>query len=164
MFNRLFRNSTLSLFLLFFMTSCSSLQSIEPPEVSVRDLRVGTVTFFETTALVSLRIDNVNDIDIKSTGGIYKLYVNGDYLGKAFDNEGFTVSSFSSETKQLNLLIDNVGVFKQIQSLMQRPKVDYRLDAKIKLSKPSRRTVSLEQYGTIDFIESLQPSGRKQAQ
>jgi len=75
--------------LVFAVTSCSGIYDVKPPEIALNNLLISKVTLFETSALAKIRIENENDWDLQSSGGVYRLHVNGNYLGKALDKEGF---------------------------------------------------------------------------
>lgn len=153
------KNITLNIFLLsilFITSACSKFSNMTPPEVALSDLRIGNVTFFQTSAIASVRIDNENDWDIESSGGVYKLYVNGKYLGKSLDKEGFSVPRFSSATKQLTLTIDNLSLLNQIEPMMNKGNADYRLDGVVFLVEPIERKISVSKSGEVNILNNLQ--------
>ncbi len=100
-----------------------------PPEVTVVNLVFENVTFLETTALFSIRIDNENPFPLEVSGASHRIYLNDNYVGKGMDSEGFVVPRLSSITKDVRVHISNWSLVSNASSMVEGDVISYRVDS-----------------------------------
>ncbi len=151
-------NSSLSLLfvstlLIIFLTSCSSLFfAMNPPEVTLSNITIDRIELLETTATITLRVENENNDTLEVSNGSYNLYINDSYVGRSLDNIGLTVKPYSTADKSLKIKIDNMKILRQMDTLFSKSRVNYTLRTNIQLVKPFKRLLKLEKKGEVNLF------------
>ena len=144
---------SLALFIALLLTSCSSLFfAMNPPEVTLSNITIDRIELLETTATITLRIDNENNDTLEVSNGSYNLYINDAYVGRSLDNTGLRVEPYSTADKSLQIKINNMKILRQIDTLFSQPRVNYRLETNIQLEKPFRKLLKLEKKGEVNLF------------
>jgi LEA14-like dessication related protein len=138
------------LLLALVATGCSAMNTTTP-EVAVVDLSFENVTLLETVAVFTVRVDNENPFPLEITGGVHRFYLNDTYIGKGFDDEGFSVPRLSSATHDIRVHISNLSMLTKVQSLVESEKLSYRIDSVLYGGSGSPRRMHADSEGVFDF-------------
>lgn len=121
--------------ILLLLAGCAAVPSrIDPPGVSLADLRPQGFTLLEQTYLLTLRVQNPNDFDIPIDGLSYRLEVNDEELASGVSSQSVTLPRFGSALIEVEAVSSLAGLFRQIIALQQEGKggvLRYRLVGKI---------------------------------
>ena len=140
-----------SVLFLLFSVSCSGHRDLIEPDIAIVDMKLDNVTFFETSALFTVRIDNENPYPLEIDSGVHRFYVNDVYVGKGFDRDGLTVQRLGSEIKEIKVNISNLSMFTKLQSLFEKDELSYRIDSTLHMGSFGSRDVRLSKAGSFRF-------------
>lgn len=115
------------------LTGCASWSGLQPPTVSLTNLRFENMTPFETHAILTLRVENPNPEPVQFTGATHELKLNGVRVGRAMTGESLNVPRLSSATQEVPLHIGNLGLLLNGIRLMQATQLAYELDSTLYL-------------------------------
>ena len=104
------------------------------------------VTFLQTTAAFEIEIDNENSFPLEIDGGVHRVYLNGQYLGKGLDKGEYTIPRLESITRTIDIKVKNLSLFNQFQSLLDKPKLDYKIKS-VLYKKNSLSSISIVNEG-----------------
>jgi LEA14-like dessication related protein len=110
---------------------------LEPPSVTVSDLRIGTASVFEQQYFVTLRIQNPNDMDLQIKGLSFELDLNDQPFAKGVSGEAVTVARYSSQTVEVETISGLSGLLRQFGVLTRdgpREAFRYRLKGRLSLA------------------------------
>ncbi|MCB0325407.1 MAG: LEA type 2 family protein, partial [Bdellovibrionales bacterium] len=149
----------------FLLTACS-LQRTVPPEVSVVNVLLENVTVFETVAVFTIRVDNENPFPLEIDGGVHRFYLNDNYVGKGFDETGFTIPRLSSTTQEVRVHLSNLRFFLKLQSLLESSTLSYRIESTLYTNRAFDRDLDVTNSGSLDLApapgawKQLPPNGQ----
>jgi LEA14-like dessication related protein len=107
-----------SLFIAVMLTGCAALQSsLEPPHVTLTDLRILDMTLFEQRYGVKIRVQNPNPIALPITGMNFQLDVNDAELGRGVSDQTVTVPAHGEAVLEIKLTSNLVRIIDQIRGL-----------------------------------------------
>ena len=79
------------------LSGCAGLgKPLEPPRVSLANIRVEDFTGFETVFQIQLRVINTNDVDLKVKGIEAELEINGQSFAAGVSNTPVKIPSFGT--------------------------------------------------------------------
>ncbi len=135
---------------------CVSTPSEPPLEVAVTNLRLVDATVFETTAVVSVRYDNLTAAPLRVTGASHKLTVNGLRLGRALASDGMEIPRLGSATHDVEVHLRNLALARLLHELGQARTATYTLDGTIYVagSHTADRRVHIQRAGELN-LDSL---------
>ena len=119
----------LCLVLTLFAGGCASMREMEGLETRVTNLQFLEATPFETTVLLTLRLENELPHPVQLSGGVHKFFLNGIPMGKGLSGESLQLPRFGSATQQIKVHLSNFAAIPQLRSIMQEQRVDYRLES-----------------------------------
>lgn len=125
--NTLRRCLPLLLLPLLFLASCSTPRP-SGIIVTLVDLRPTSATVLESTAVITLRLTSENIAPLGFSGSAHKLYLNGDYVGRAVSNEPFGIPPLTSVTRDVTVHIENLSLLRQLIAMRDTRTASYRLD------------------------------------
>lgn len=99
--------------------------------VTVVDIRPAGGTVFESQAVLTLRFINENVTPFGITGTTHKLYLNGQYVGKAVNDQAFGIAPLNTSTREVTLMLENTALLRQLLALRGQTEIAYRLDTVI---------------------------------
>jgi LEA14-like dessication related protein len=122
----------------------------QPPEVNVADLRLESLTLFEQTFEVKLRLRNPNSFEIPINGLEYTVYLNDDRLASGASDRSVTVPAYGSEilvTELTTSTIAFVNQFGKLGNIIGKP-LNYTVKGSVELAGRGRR-LPFEHSGVI---------------
>lgn len=157
-------NQIVFLIICLLLSACSLKQ--KPPEVRLVGLLVQDATLFETSLLIEVRVENDNPEDIEIGGGVHKLYINGEYVGKGYDKNGFTLPRLDSVVVPVTVFVNNLSLLTKLQNMAASSKLKYKVESELytkmgrtafrgmSFSATSEGSISLEE---LDMRRQIQP-------
>ena len=134
------------------LSGCASFGAVlDPPEVSLANLRIDDMTVFETTGVILVRISNPNPNPVLVEGGAYNLSINGVRVGQALTSEVVEVGGLSTAVHEAELKLSNLALATRVGSVMELKGFDYQIKAKLYLGANLRRRVKVTNSGYFDF-------------
>lgn len=130
-----------TLLLAIALWGCATLQ---PPRVSLVDLRIVNLTLFEQSYALKIRVQNPNPIDLPVTGMDFRFGVNDTELGRGVSNRAVTVPAYGEAVTEVKL-ISNLGhVLEQMRNLENNDteNLRYRLTGDVRIAN---------RFGTLPF-------------
>jgi LEA14-like dessication related protein len=144
---------------ILFLASCATLDRSPELEVSVEHISAPQIHVFESRATVKIRIDNETAEPVMLLGGVHHIRINGRRIGKAMDNAHTVVQPFSFVTRDLPLMVSNLGVIRSTRETIDNKAVVYRLDSRLTIETASgSRSCSLRREGEVSLDEFI-PAG-----
>ncbi|MDD3179181.1 MAG: LEA type 2 family protein [Opitutaceae bacterium] len=146
-----------------FLGGC---QMAPGPAVSLVDLQLTQATAFETTAAFTLRLSNESPEPVQLTGGVYKIYVNGLYVGEGLTGDSMDLPRLGTATQTVTVHLSNLRLLTRLRPILESKCFDYRLKV-ILYGKPPAGTMRSESEGRLDArdfpLPPVTPSSRSLA-
>ena len=108
-------------------TGCASMTSVEPPEVTLVNLKFTEVTLFETTMIATLRITNPNPEAFSVQGASFKLYLEDHKVGTGVTSEVFSVERLDSHVVDATFHINNASALLRLRKIIEQKDVTYNV-------------------------------------
>lgn len=122
------------LVLIFFLTGCAGLgKQLEPPRVTLSNITVQKITFFEATIEVELRVFNTNDMAIEVKGTECRLDLMGNHFATGVSNTRTKISSYESATIPIVVYSSFVSMIKGLLNLQNEEKLKYKITGSLRL-------------------------------
>jgi LEA14-like dessication related protein len=138
---------------LVILTGCAGIvNTVEPPYVSMSNLKLLNAGLFEQHYSLKLRIQNPNDFALPISGMTYHIYINERDFARGVSNKSFTVPPFGEEIIGLNIISNLSSILGQFEQLAtgRMEKVSYRLTGSAKL-KNRLREIPFEHKGEFEL-------------
>lgn len=126
--------TTLALVLLACLTGCAGLVPREPPIVRVAGFDSLPGEGMELRFAVTLRIQNPNDFEIKLTGAVLNLKLNGRSLANGLTDTATVVPRFGETTLTVPITVSGFDVLRQMTMLLTASRagpVSYELSGRL---------------------------------
>ena len=94
---------------------------VEAPQVSIADLRLDDLTFFEQHYRVRLRVKNPNPFAVRVTGMAFTLKVNNMDFARGVSSESVTLPAYGEELLDVKVTSDLANVVEQINARRNSP-------------------------------------------
>ncbi len=104
------------------------------PNVQVRGLEITDATLGGIDAIVTLDIDNPNEVRLSARGLSYEVFVAGNKLVTGQDNNAISVPAFGSETIELPVRLSYLGIIETLPEVLRTGSADYTVKGNIKTS------------------------------
>lgn len=104
------------------------------PNVQVRGLEITDATLGGIDAIVTLDIDNPNDVRLSARGLSYEVFVAGNKLVTGQDDNSISVPAFGSETIELPVRLSYFGIIETLPEVLRTGSADYTVKGNIKTS------------------------------
>ena len=160
-FRRLPAIAILSLGLL--LTGCAGLgKPLEPPRVSLADIRVEKFTGFETVFRIQLRVINTNDMDLNVKGLEARLEINEQAFAAGVSNTPVKIPSFGTELVTVAVYSSVINMFKSVYGLHESEELKYRLNGKLRVAGENTlaTTLPFESEGVVTLNGLKKPQTR----
>ena len=109
-------------------------KQLEPPRVSLANIRVEEVSGLETAFEIQMRVFNANDVDLKVTGIKAELEINGQPFATGVSNAPVEIPSYGTELVTITVYSSVIKMFKSVYGLKGSEELKYRLNGKISVS------------------------------
>jgi LEA14-like dessication related protein len=104
--------------LLLMLSGCGGLPSkIDPPSVSLSDLRIVDMNLLEQTFAIKLRVQNPNAFDIPIHGLNYALELNGSEIAHGVNNQSVTFPALGEQIVEVNATTNLSSLLSQLGEL-----------------------------------------------
>jgi LEA14-like dessication related protein len=113
-------------FSVLLLAACAS---VEPPSVTLSNIRIEHSTVFEQRFLTTLRIQNPNPFDLNIEGVSFAIEVNGQPFAKGVGKADLVVPAYGSGVVEAEAITTLMGFIRQFQALTRSGglKLSYRL-------------------------------------
>ncbi len=148
--------SVTTFMLLLSLGACVTPQSVEAPQVALESVRLLEAKGLVQRVRIDLLVSNPNDFDIPLTGLDFSMTVNGADFAKGLSEETVTVPRSGNAVVPVDVTINMLTVFNQIQAVQTRGALDYRLTGTAYLDHLLLPSVDFDRTGSL----SLQQGGR----
>ncbi len=125
--NLLRRCLPLLLLPLLFLAGCSNPRP-SGIIITLIDIRPTSATVLESSATLTLRLTSENISPLGFSGSSHKLYLNGDYVGRAVSNEPFGIPPLTSVTRDVTVHLENLSLVRQLIAMRNTQTASYRLE------------------------------------
>jgi len=109
-------------------------KQLDPPRVSLANIRVAEVSGLETAFEVQMRVFNANDVDLKVKGIKAELEINGQPFATGVSNTPVEIPSYGTELVTITVYSSVIKMFKSVYGLKESEELKYRLNGKIRVS------------------------------
>ena len=109
-------------------------KQLEPPRVSLANIRVEEVSGLETAFEIQMRVFNANDVDLKVKGIKAELEINGQPFATGVSNAPVEIPSYGTELVTITVYSSVIKMFKSVYGLKGSEGLKYRLNGKIRVS------------------------------
>ena len=110
---------------LFTISGCVTTGPVEPPEITLVDLKVVEVTVFETTMSAAVRIDNPNPEPLAVQGASFRIILDGRKIGTGMTPEEFTVERLGSEVVEVPVHVNNASLLLRLREILGADSISY---------------------------------------
>ena len=134
------------------LAGCAGLgQPLEPPRVSLADIRVKEFSGLETVFQIQLRVINTNDVDLKVKGIEAELEINGQSFAAGVSNTPVKIPSFGTELVTVEVYSSVIKMFKSVYGLQESEELKYRLTGKVRVAGDNAiaTTLPFESEGVV---------------
>ena len=120
------------------------------PAVSLVNVGFNQTTVFETAATFTLRLSNETPQPMQLEGGVYKIYLNGLYVGEGLNGETMSLPRLATATQDLIVHLNNLRMVTRIKSIIESRSFDYRIKSVLYGTSPAGRLRSVNE-GRLDL-------------
>ena len=123
----------LALFVL--LSGCAGVgQQLDPPRVSLANIKVLEVTGLETAFEIQLRVFNANAVDLNVNGINAELDINGQSFATGVSNTPNDIPSYGTELVTVTVYSSVIKMVKSVYGLKDSEELKYRLTGKLRVS------------------------------
>ncbi|MDZ4785251.1 MAG: LEA type 2 family protein [bacterium] len=112
---------------ILFVSGCASMSG-PSPEISLVNIEFSDVTFFETTAVIDVRVENQQPNTLLINGASYNIEINGIKIGRGTSDQKLSIPRFGSATQQVKVHISNLSMMSNIQKLVESKDFEYKIE------------------------------------
>jgi LEA14-like dessication related protein len=148
----------LALFVL--LSGCAGVgQQLDPPRISLANIRVEEVSGLETAFQIQLRVFNANDVDLNVKGIKAELEINGQPFATGVSNTPVEIPSYGTELVTVTVYSSVIKMFRSVYGLKDFEELKYHLTGKLRVSGSNMlpTTLPFESEGQV----TLKPSKDK---
>ena len=126
------------------ITGCAGVgKKLDPPRISLANIRVQEVSGLETAFEIQMRVFNANDIDLYVKGISAELEINGQPFATGISNTPVNIPSYGTELVTVTVYSSVIKMFKSIYGLKDSEELNYRLKGKVRVSGNNMTPTSL---------------------
>lgn len=140
---------------LLLLCSCTSVR--EGVDLSLTNVKLSDVTVLETTALFTVRVQNENATPLNLKGSVYRIYLNGNYIGKGMTDKSLEVPAFGTATQTVPVYLQNLFMASKVRAIVENQRFDYEIDGTL---HDAKGTISATSDGKLD-LKDFQPTPKK---
>lgn len=136
------------------LAGCATVDQDPVLSASVANLRLGQATLMETTATFTVRLQNERPEPLSLQGGVFKLYLDGSYLGQGTFNTPVELAGLSDTTVNVDTHLSNLTMARKITAIVEARRLDYRLTGRVYARHGTKgRTFNVAREGALDMNE-----------
>jgi LEA14-like dessication related protein len=118
-------------------------KQLDPPRISLANIRVQKVTGLETAFQIQLRVFNANDVDLNVKGIKAELEINGQPFATGVSNTPVEIPSYGTELVTVTVYSSVIKMFRSVYGLKDSEELKYRLNGKLRVAGGNGLPVSL---------------------
>ena len=142
------------------LTGCASLSTkMEPPQISLSNVRVLGVTLLEQQYVLTMRIQNPNDRPLHISGLSFELDINDEKFANGVSNQKVTIPGYGQGTLDVTGTSTLAGLLRQLAELERMQELKYGLKGKVKIADIPV-PVPFEYEGVVPLSEQKGPPTR----
>jgi len=129
-------------------------KQLEPPRISLANIRIQEVAGLETAFEIQMRVFNANDVDLKIKGIKAELEINGRPFATGVSNTPVEIPSYGTELVTITVYSSVIKMFKSVYGLKASEELKYRLNGKISVSAGNNMmptTLPFESEGQVSL-------------
>lgn len=134
------------------LAACAPIDTAEPPQVSLADIKLLPGGLFEQKFQLELRVTNPNNFDLPLEGLSFKLALNDLPFAQGVSNESVTVPRLGEARIPVVASTTVLDIMQQVLSLGRRADLTYRLEGVAYLKGLTRRSVPYERAGKLQLL------------
>jgi LEA14-like dessication related protein len=120
----------LLLLLLVFTLSCTTMQ-IPEPGVTLADLKLTSISFFETSLGGTIRVQNNSSKELILNGSEHHLTINNIDLGTARSDQQITIPAYGNGTQDFRMTMSNLALFTRLEKIINSKKFNYLIESRL---------------------------------
>ncbi len=125
---------------------------MDPPSITVSDVRMGSAGVLEQMYLVKLRVQNPNDTDLEIKGVSFELELNDKPFAKGVSGKAVTVPRFGSEFVEVETVSGITNILRQLGALAGDVGTEnFRYRIKGKLATRNAGSIAFDERGDLNF-------------
>lgn len=150
----------LLVFVALALAACTGMPArVEPPSITVSDVRMGTAGVFEQQFFVKLRIQNPNDSDLQIKGSSFELELNDQPFAKGVSAKSVTVPRFGSEFMEIEAVSSLGNILRQAGAMTSDAGMEkFRYRIKGKLATRNAGSLPFDERGDLSLGGAPAPS------
>jgi len=131
-------------------------RQLDPPRISLANIRGQEVSGLETAFQIQLRVFNTNDVDLKVKGIEAELEINGQPFATGVSNTPVEIPSYGTELVTVTVFSSVIKMFKSIYGLKGSEELTYHLSGKLRVSGNNilPTTLPFESEGEVTLTPS----------
>jgi len=140
------------------LTGCAAVgRHLEPPRISLAQIKVQEFTGLEAVFQIKLRVFNTNDMDLNVKGIEADLDINGKPFATGVSRAAVEIPSFGSELVPVTVFSSVIDILKGVHGLQKAEQLQYRLKGKLRLSGENLMSTTLpfESEGQVTFNDAM---------
>jgi len=135
-------------------------KQLEPPRVSLANIRVEEVSGLETAFEIQMRVFNANDVDLKVKGIKAELEINGQPFATGVSNAPVEIPSYGTELVTITVYSSVIKMFKSVYGLKGSEGLKYRLNGKIRVSAGNNMMLTSLPFESEGQVSLKAPKGQ----
>jgi LEA14-like dessication related protein len=146
---------------LLALAACAAIPSrLDPPWVTLADLRPAKIGLLEQEFALKIRVQNPNDVEIPLSGMSFQIELNDKLFAKGVSPQSATVPPFGEVLLDVSAVSGLSGLLEQLSAMREGApeRITYRLQGK--LASPGRGSLPFDQKGSIDLSGLAAGNGR----
>lgn len=135
--------------LILAVAGCVKPESMEPPGITLQNIRLLKVDGLRQRLEVVLEVSNPNDFDIPMKGLEFAMQLNGLDFADGLANDRITIPRLGRATVPVEVNVSLLSVFQQLQAMRAAGRLDYQIAGKVFLDHMLVSTVPFDREGTV---------------
>jgi len=132
---------------------------MDPPSITVSDVRMGSAGMLEQQYFVKLRVQNPNDADLQIRGVSFELELNDKPFAKGVSGKSVTVPRFGSEFVEIETVSGITSILRQLGALSGDGGAEsFRYRIKGKIATRNAGSIAFDERGDLNFGATPAPA------
>jgi LEA14-like dessication related protein len=143
----------------FLFAGCASSAFKGGIGVSLVDFRPTDASLLESRGTLTVRYTNETIAPLGYSGSTHKVYLNGNYVGKAVSNVPFGIPPLNSITQEVPVQFENLALVRQILAVRDSRVLTYKLESVLfQTVDEDKFQIKLQAQGSLDLNALAAPA------
>lgn len=141
---------------ILILLGCAGIgKGLEPPRISLADIRLQQRTGLETAFIMQLRVINPNDIDLDIRAVSLDLEVNGQPFASGVSDAPVTIPAYGSNLVEVQTYTSVIHMVKSMIGIHQSGEIAYRVKGRLRTGGAALLPplMPFDASGSFDFSE-----------